>query len=249
MWRDHGTKSGLYKTPEELRNLNDQAELFRKTYNVPANTHPGGTSLDSEDPKLKASFEAHEQLYWYERNRDMTNFPHFFYKSEAEMSREAVEARKAFFVAEQLRRAGRRDEALRKYAEAIPQWRNLMLAHREFRQDSNVQEDAYEVELKYLDLIKELRGRRILQMVLLADYLAQAAVRPPGVTLYIPPANLARNLALPILSPFEVPDPEGKPLIGPDARDRVRSRMGVASPTPTPAPTPAATTTTPTTTP
>src|SRR5207248_1544293 len=100
--------------------------------------------------EMLASYDADQQLYWYQRNREMTNFPHFFYKTEVEMELNAVRARKGFYEAEQLRRAGKREQALQKYAEAFPIWRELLLSHPEFRHDSIVQEDTAEEELRYL---------------------------------------------------------------------------------------------------
>ena len=66
---------------------------------------------------MLASYDADQQIYWYHRNREMTNFPHFFYKTEVEMELNAVRARKGFYEAEQLRRAGKREQALQKYAD------------------------------------------------------------------------------------------------------------------------------------
>lgn len=231
MWVSQGKANGLYKTPEELKDLADRADLFRKTFgNQPI---PFDYDLPPQyqgDQAMRDSLDAHQQLHWYDANRSMTNYPHFFYNSQVEMDPKCVRARKLFFQAEQLRRAGRRDQALEKYGEALPMWRDIMLAQPEFRKDSIIQEDSYEIEVKYLDLIRELRGRQVVQLMIVHDLLAQAAVRPPGATLWLPPVNIARGAPLPVRGPLDVTDPDGLPLILNDARERVRQRAALPTP-------------------
>lgn len=246
MWRDHGQKNGLYLTPEHLRNLDERAQLFRTTFSLQPHMQPFDVPPSMQTPELLDSADAYAQLYWYDVNRNMTNFAHFFHQTQVEMTPEAVKARKAFFQADQMRRAGRRDLALQKYAEGLPTWRDLLLANREFRRDSIIQEDSYEVEVRYLELMRELYGRRFKTMLLLTDALGQTAARSPATWLWLPPGQLVRTVPVPIGSPFDVKTDDGQPLIAEDAKERVRSRMGLTQPgtrpsqppTETPAPVP-----------
>ena len=113
------------------------------------------------------------------------------------------------------------------YRRAMPEWRDLLLAHREFRRDGNVQEDTYEVQLKYLGLVRELMGRDLRNLLIEQDYLTQALVRPPTVVPYLPSPYLVRNVELPLVTPLDGDDPEGVPLIAYDAKDRVRNRLNL----------------------
>ena len=63
--------------------------------------------------------------------------------------------------------------------------------------------------------------------MLLTDYLAQAAQRSPGTFLWLPPWIMIRNMPPPLTSPLDVNDDKGQPLIPPDARMRVRGRLGL----------------------
>src|SRR5439155_419436 len=109
-WQRHGIQNGLYKTPEDLRNLDERAELYRKAYQV-APTGPGPFPAGSlATPELIESYKAHDQLHWYERNRQMTNFAHFYFQAQVEMEEQTIAARKGLFEAEKLRKEGRREQ-------------------------------------------------------------------------------------------------------------------------------------------
>ncbi len=107
--------------------------------------------------------------------------------------------------------------------------RQLLLDHREFRRDGNVQEDTYEVELKYLGLVREIMGKDLQRLLIEQDYLTQAVVRPPTLVPYLPSVYLIRELELPFVTPFDGEDSEGVPLIQDDAKDRVRNRLNLPS--------------------
>src|SRR5262249_52277641 len=108
LWRKHGTENGLYKTAEELKSMSDQAELYRKTYDLSAWQRGPEPSGDRNTESLRKSYAAHEELYWYDKVRSMTNFAHFYFRTQVEALDETVAARKGFFEAEQYYRQGRR---------------------------------------------------------------------------------------------------------------------------------------------
>src|SRR5262249_25011119 len=88
--------------------------------------------------------------------RQMTNFPHFYHKTIVEALPATIQARKAFFQAERLRRTAQSLRALEKYTEALPEWRRILRAkdHKDFRRDQNTQEETYETQKKYLALAR-----------------------------------------------------------------------------------------------
>jgi hypothetical protein len=224
MYKKHGKEDDLYFEPEEMQNLDRLAEKYRKKYGLAARARSSELAPEDEkDAEMMASYKAHEKLFWYEHYRNMTNFPHFYFVSQVEQEPKTVKARKDFFAAEQLRKTGDRELALETYRQAMPEWRNLLLAHKEFRRDTNVQEDTYEAELKYLGLIREIMGKE-LQQVYLAQYcLGQALAQSPVIL----PYPQSREVEVPLAGPFDGVDEEGVPLIQDDAKDRVRNRLSL----------------------
>ena len=228
MYKKHGKEDGLYLEPEEMQSLQDRAAKYRQRYN----THPSARAPvlppeDQNDREMVVSRNAHEILYWYNFNRTMTNFPHFYFTSQVEQEPQAVKARKDFFLAEQARKAGEREVALERYHRAMPEWRKLLLDHRDFRRDSNVEEDTYEVQLKYLGLLRELVGKDVQRLLVEENYLTQALVRPPIFVPYLPSPYLVRDLELPFTTAFDGEDSEGVPLVQDDAKERVRNRLSL----------------------
>jgi hypothetical protein len=228
MYKKHGKEDGLHLEPEEMQSMEERANRYRQRYNLSAASR--GVELSPEDlsnSEMVEGKKAHETLFWYTHNRAMTNFPHFYFVSQVEQEANAIKARKDFFTAEQLRKAGERELALEMYRRAMPEWRKLLLDHRDFRRDGNVQEDTYEVQLKYLGLVRELVGKDVQRLLVEQDYLSQALVRPPIVVPYLPSPYLIRDLELPLMTPFDGLDSEAAPLIQDDAKDRVRNRLSL----------------------
>jgi hypothetical protein len=225
LYKKHGKADGLYLEPEEMANMEQVARKYRQKYGLAR--YSDISPDDQRDPDMLASFKAHDTLYWYNHNRSMTNFPHFYFVSQVEQEPKAVKARKDFYTAEQLRKAGEREQALEVYRKAIPEWYDLLLAHKEFRRDGNVQEDTYEVELKYLNLVREIAGKDLQQVYVAQYYLGQALARLPVVVPFVYSSSQIREADLPLLTPFDGVDEEGVPLIPYDAKDRVRNRMNL----------------------
>jgi hypothetical protein len=234
MWRHHGIINGLYKSPEEMKDLEDRSQLYRKKVLSESEARP--VVPDTSDPELYQSYKAYDQLYWYGRNRHMTNFPHFYIKSLVEAREDTVAARKAFYNAERLRLEALRELSLTAYHNALVMWRKILQENKEFADDTNTQEDSAEFALTYLRLLQDLRaGRRegrwacIRPLVVMEDLLAQAAMRPPGLIMLIPSPHMQRNerLWLPFQHPLDVTDAKGTPLIPNDVYARIRSRHGM----------------------
>jgi hypothetical protein len=226
MYRRLGKATGLYLEPEEMEALERKADEYRKHYGI----RPGemGREPPPEDmAKYRDGYRANGQIFWYERLRMTTNFPHFYFTSQVYGEPESLAVRKALFEAELLRKLGERELALDAYQKALPRWRDILLAHAEFRRDEVVQDETFEYVVKYFNLVGELHGRRYKELAVLADFLGQAAGRAPLAPAYLPPAALVRGLPPSLVTPIDVLDPQGHPLIREDVRQRYRERIGI----------------------
>jgi len=223
-----GTATGLYLDAEAMKTLNDRAKKYRKQFSLADVARPVDLPEQwQQDPEMKASFEAHSQLYWYNSERQLTNFAYFYFRSQVEQEEQTIAIRRAFFEAEQLRKAANREQALQKYTDALQKWTALLLTHEGFRRDLNVQEDTFEVVVKYLDLIKQLHGKRLRALLLAQDVLGRGAMGSPvGATLIAAPI-LGRDMPLPVVTPVDRVDEHGLPLISDQAKSNVWSRMGL----------------------
>lgn len=155
MYQDYGGRTGLYIDNEEMLTLEKRAEAYRTKFGITGENSPPA-DLKKEDP-LFPSYAAHVQLFWYGRNRSMTNFPHFYHKTSVEHKEDTIRSRKAFFEAERYRRTAQSLRALERYVETLPMWRRVLRENKEFRRDQFIQEETYESQLRYLNLAREDR--------------------------------------------------------------------------------------------
>ncbi len=242
MWKAHGERNGLHLEKEDRKSLEDLAEKYRKRFNLQIGDPPVGLPPELRGTDIEEALRAYSRLWWYERYRGLTNFPHFYAVSLVESNRETVDVRKSFFLADQLHTDRRR--ALPLYVDAFQRWKKILLAHPEFRRDVSVQEDTYEIELKYLNLAGQWLGPSLKQLYVETDYLTQALFRPPGVVLWVPSYQLAQRVPPPVVSPLEMLTPEEREKLQPDEKGlisaeikgQVRSRLGLPSLTPPRAP-------------
>lgn len=144
------------------------------------------------------------------------NFEHFYQTSKVKRTKEAVASRKQFFLAERLRKAGAMREALMAYrhpsAFGEPDtwnkptgWKKLFLDNPDFRNDPAAQQEAYEIQLRYLDLERELSGCLGEQMnrLIVLQNTFNAAAWPPAAALWMPSAILSREFPMPLKGPFD----------------------------------------------
>jgi hypothetical protein len=226
MWQEHGSRVGLYLRPEQMRDLNVAAEKYRKHYGVgPEERGPEPGPEDREE--YFESFKAHGQLFWYQRQRMMTNFPHFYYSSQVESDPKAIEVRKAFFLADQQRKAGERELALETYRDAMPKWRDILLAHPDFRRDPVVQEDSYEIAVNYLEIARELYDKPGRQLLVFENQMAQLASTSPTFLSLLPYPYVSRRVPVGYVTPFDDEDDEGNLVIGAAGRQRYKERLGL----------------------
>ncbi len=187
----------------------------------------------------------------YDTNRRVTNFEHFLTSTDVERTRPAVLARKSFWIADRFRRRGERRKAMKTYEDVhafgSPEtwdkdhatgWLRIFYDHPKFRADQRVQEDAFELEMKYLDLVAEVYSNRVLGARTSVAVLLAAA--SPDAFWRVP-AELYGQTGTPrVRGPMDgyVSDDNGKtvkPLINAEARRVVNARRGsLAPPTATP---------------
>jgi hypothetical protein len=177
------------------------------------------------DKEVDAMPQAEREQYEY--TRMLTNFPHFYFKTKVEARPEVVTARKLFFKAEQLRRAGERDKALKTYQDprALSAWIKILLANIEFSLDDDIQEESYMMQRRYMNLLrykldgdKERPNMKDLKTLLVyQDILALRSI--PAFQMWLP-IHLVPAVNVLIAYPFDIKDRYGRKLIS----DRVVQR-------------------------
>ncbi|MBY0524171.1 MAG: hypothetical protein K2R98_12270 [Gemmataceae bacterium] len=247
LWEAHGVRTGLYLDPFAKAEKQRQAKVFRERFGIGENDlGPEIRPDEAVSPEIRTGFDAHRQLFWYERNRSMTNFGHFHAQARAESTPEAVAARRLFFKAQQMRKnAEPSAEILKVYLNvpdgksgphpigsigAFPEWKKVLDGNDDFRRDVDTQEETYKIQYEYLKLIQEEEATRLdylKPLLVLEDFLAQG-IRPAGATLWLPTANLIppRTLASPVVGPFDGPAQDKQPYLSEEAIRRARQRMG-----------------------
>jgi hypothetical protein len=244
LWQQFGLRNGVYLDQSELEVLNERARLFRERFGVgPQQRDPKQRPEDFQGP-LRVSYEAHMQLWWYVENRQRCVFPRHYPQSQAEATREAIEARELLYQARRKHRAAEAlDDVLRLYERALPLWKQVLLRHPEFRADLFIQEYTYRIQERYLNLLVEKKGpefRKLLvlqdglanrrldlkQLLALQDCLAFGANRVPGVMTCLPSLRWGQpgEAVEAPRGPFDELPPDGQPFISGEAIKRALAR-------------------------
>jgi hypothetical protein len=168
----------------------------------------------------------------YEHNRSLSNLTHHLGRTEVERTKKAVTARRYFHTADSYHSHANRDAALRTYErpEAIPTWRRLLLDNTLFSEDTDVQEDSYLVQRKYLDLIRQRRLTLYRNLLAFDGLLAMGTVQMPGAQCCLPAriAPQAYALRVPLHGPFDTERADKVPLILEQVRLAVIERYNLA---------------------
>jgi hypothetical protein len=198
MFHTWANQNHIDETAESLANKEKAAEVYRKKFGLPPG-HPGVRLTDEirNDPQLYEGHLAHRFLFLYVRCRELTNFKSFFYRAQLEAKPETVAARRGLFVAERDRKAGQRNDALVKYEKALAQWAELMKNTPNAADDSVLQDEMYDAQAIYLQLLQDLSGQEIKQILAVPAVLGQAALTPGPA----PPWLALVPLAKPRLAP------------------------------------------------
>ena len=160
MWEDYGRTNGLLLTPTQLARYEEDA---RKTaiLGAPGSAPPDFTDDQLQSLNLKRSWvNARRMLVFYKQNESVTNFPFFFASTQAEASREMVDARKFLWEANRAYAAAKSAEAIRRFTEANAKWRLALQKHEKYHngdRSDTVQEFTAELELKLMKLLMDER--------------------------------------------------------------------------------------------
>jgi hypothetical protein len=145
------------------------------------------------------------------------------------MEEKTVAARKAFFEGRQLNRQGKRLEAIEKYEapEALPYWRELLVNER-FGNDSDVEDYSYIVQLRYLRILQDTKGRDYKQAEALVALLGHSAAVAAPNWITVQQLNGPHLMPQPdIAGPFDGKTTSGGDIISTDTRNSVNSRFGI----------------------
>jgi hypothetical protein len=178
MTRRYGLENGMYHTDKRLTELIQKADRFRLRMRWPMGQQPPAR-IPNLTTDVSDEFDAYRIVYWGKMQAHTANFDARLSEAEAEKEPDAVKAHKLFFLADRLRRFEDSPElALEKYEEAWPIWLDVLLTHPKFRRDnSSMQEDTYEIELKYSRLLQKEHEAKVFHPVLVG--VAQTALWPP----------------------------------------------------------------------
>ncbi|HEV3256600.1 MAG TPA: hypothetical protein VG013_06970 [Gemmataceae bacterium] len=202
MYRDYGRRARILVTPAEQRLLTPQ------------------------------------ELAQYHYDFGVTNYAHWLESAKVERLKATVLARKYFYVAEQLRHAGGRPaEVIQVYEDPAAfgppsmwdkkptGWKKVFLDHPAWRADSDVQEETYQIEQKYLAQVQKRYGSQLSQAREVADSVLQAAAARPGVPLWLPcPVFGSDESPWPFTGPFDGVDAQKQPLITDEAKQLFQRR-------------------------
>jgi hypothetical protein len=216
MWKEHGRRNHLwFEDPADQKNMEDKAAAFAKKFNVP----PGMVPPRLDEAKLtkedKEGLNAVRFLGELQGAKRLTNFDHFLTVARVEGESRTATARKLLYQAEQLRLVDQAPlKALAKYEDprALATWRKVMEENADFGHDPDLQEQAFEMELKYVRLYRKVHGANLTHSLALESFLGEAAAQAP------------LGMSWPLLDLYS------RPLLLVDASEKVGDQLAVAGP-------------------
>jgi hypothetical protein len=219
MWQYHGELNHLlFKDPRDEAVTYQDALEYAKAHGYAVGTQkPVPIEGEGLTGEARKQFEAAGFMFEYKFYRDLSNFPHHYYRSKVEMQPTTVLARKQFYAAETAYQRGDAVRARGIYERpgAIATWRDVVLLggardgngkkimeldpidHRVYREDLLIQEYTYETQLRYISFFNEQYGSRVKQEVALHQFLmgrlgqhimtCAGAPLPPDLTCWLFP--------------------------------------------------------------
>jgi hypothetical protein len=272
-WRMHGTANGLQLGAAALQTYITKAEEFCRTRpgleigGVP----PALTPDERRDEHMMDIHAAYEALTAFISNRHMTNYETFELEADAMQSDDALLAKKRFRqAAKAAGPEGKYSEAVRLYDEGFAAWQRVLLAHqdcrirraadpsranqscRDFRDLDRPADDVYEVNMRYVGLLQDVRKAQLREATQLLDDLVRHGGAAGGgnpfqfaCDLTVLAADVERTVAdgpartetrvpqLKLVSPMPLPGPldgmapDGTPWISSDVKRRIKERLGL----------------------
>jgi hypothetical protein len=207
MWRNHGDEYAL------SRDVRLRFPAYRE---AAAELRSEPTAEQLEDPAYHTRLLMAEAPQVYDQNRNVTNFDFFLVTAEAEQQPQTVAARKTLWQAEQNRKQGRYQPAIRDYEQGLRMWRDVLEANPDFHRPERTQkteEDTYTFELAYLRLIIQENARVRAKAAALSAHVDDAFRLLPF------PFSHASPMALPVAQEeakwvVAESDPEFSPFVG-----------------------------------
>jgi hypothetical protein len=223
--------------------LQRRATLYKNTY-AGKDIPPEGLSREHQkDRTMRDAFDATNILSSLMHARMVSNYRNHYYQAEAEATREAVAARKAYDEAEILYVDHRHLQAREKYQEWITLWRSTIDQHLAFRESYDIQEDTYYQQMRYLFRAQIARKPLFQQLFVNMAEAAPSRIRlpiryllthsfpdpeDPDLTRWSSWQKDQLDRILPayrVFGPFDRLAPDGRPYFPPEIVLRVRDRF------------------------
>jgi hypothetical protein len=236
MWEKRGKASLMLLDLQTLEEMREQARAVLDPAGLEPGRMPPGPEPRKDDPKYQA-WQAAKFLFHYDYSNRLTNFNHFYQRSLVEAKPEMIEARRTIFNARSAVRRGQRERAAAYFESdtGLPLLRQILENNKKFQQDTFMQEDIYELQVRYVKLMQDKDGPTTFKPLMAAGNLLgiglSGAVAPvwPGMTHFVLTGqSLMANLPVPEFEPpermrLDAPDKDGKPLID----DNIKMQVGV----------------------
>lgn len=225
-WQSHGEKNALIIDPGRLEAIREASDGNPNTW---MQRPPAELWNDPEKgPEVRHRYIARVATFFFNQNRQVTNFLFFLTSSEAEMQPAAIVARKTLAEAERARKAGNTSVAIELYHKALERWKDWLSRYDDYRHETVVQEELFEAELKYVRLLAQddPRVRDVAQKRYESAIWALGpfpAATPPA------PDGVRTEIAVREFSPLAKPLPNGEPWVTEAVKDGVRSRLGTTT--------------------
>jgi hypothetical protein len=233
-WERFGKDNHLLLSPAEQKNIEQRAEAYAKKRHIPDVSFYSEQREKELDPDEREEYVAFMFRRDLASNKTVCNFDVHYNRARVESKEETVKARKIFSQAVDAQRMRNNEpEALRKYLDpdGMKTWRDkVLLSNKVFRNDSLIQEQTFEVQLRFFDLYSRLNGRTF--KVQAARMLLMPLQNPPGggacplgLASWVP-SLIEKDWNNPLLGgPFDGTDDEGEPLVSEQARRQVLQRL------------------------
>ncbi len=233
-WSDYGRANHLLLEPNEEKNLQQRAEAYAAKNHVVDVTQVPDLPMDQMDPETREEYYAFKFRREYSMFKTLCNFDSHYNRALVESEPTTVKARKVFFEALEAQRLRNNEpEALRKYLDpaGMKAWRDeVLMKNKAYRSDSLIQEQSFEIQMRFIDLYARLNGRTFKAQA--ARMLLMPFQNPPGggacplgLASWVPPL-IEKNWDNPLLGgPFDGTDDEGEPLVSEQARKQLLQRL------------------------
>lgn len=227
MWATYGSRCGLLLEPEKLASIEEQAKRFLDARSLKPGEPVPTVRMEDLSADQREGLLANNFMHAYQYCRTQTNFAHHYFASATEMRPRTVTARKHLFEAETFRLAGRNTQAEDTYRKAFAELIDVFKAQPDFRNDQGVQDESYELNLRYVRLVQQRVGVPLRRARVVASHWGQAA---GGLLAGVPDCLLVQDYELaptaprvPVAGPLDG-EINGKPIIPDEVKRMVFAR-------------------------